>query len=62
MELKDFVQILNKFDPAIGEFTQQIYVKSDVFSSAKMKDLFKKKNSMNDFIESHCSKSAYFFK
>ena len=61
IELKDFVQVLNEFDPAIGEFTQQTYLKSDVFSSAKMKEIFKGKNSMNDFIESHCFKSAYLF-
>ena len=59
MELKDFVQVLNQFDPAIGEFIQQTYLKSDVFSSAKMKEIFKKKNSMIDFIESHCFKSIY---
>ena len=60
-EMKDFVQVLNYLDPAIGEFTQQTYLKSDVFSSAKMKEMFSKKNSMNDFIETHCFKSAYLF-
>ena len=61
MKLKDFVQVLNKFDPAIGEFTQQTYLKSDVFSTARMKEIPKKKNSMNDFIEPHCFKSTYLF-
>ena len=41
MELKDFLQVLNQFDPVIGEFTQ--HIKSDVSSSTKMKEIFEKK-------------------
>ena len=60
-EMKDFVKVLTYLDPATGELTQQAYLKSDVFSSAKMREMFSKKNSMNDFIETHCFKSACLF-
>ena len=61
IEMKDFVSILNSFDPALGEFALPNSLKSDVFSSGKIKDMYSKKNSMNDFIETHCFKSAYVF-
>jgi hypothetical protein len=60
-ELKEFVEILNSFDPSLGEYSTSNYSKSDVFSSSKMKDMYAKKDSMNDFIESHCLKSSYLF-
>ena len=60
-ELKEFVEVLNSFDPSLGEYSASNYSKSDVFSSSKMKDMYAKKDSMNDFIESHCLKSSYLF-
>lgn len=61
IEMKDFVYLLHSFDPALGEFAQPNYTKSDIFSSTKIKEMYSKKNSMNDFIETHCFKSAYVF-
>ena len=59
--MKDFVYLLNSFDSALGEFAQPNSLKSDVFSSSKIKEMYSKKDSMNDFIETHCFKSAYVF-
>lgn len=60
-ELKEFVEILNTFDPALGEFTNQNYLRPDVFTSVKIKAAYAKKDSMNDFMATHCFKSSYLF-
>ena len=60
-ELKEFVEVLNSFDPSLGEYSSSNYSKSDVFSSNKMKEMYAKKDGMNDFKESHCLKSSYLF-
>ena len=60
-ELKEFVEVLNSFDSSLGEYSSSNYSKSDVFSSNKMKEMYAKKDGMNDFIEIHCLKSSYLF-
>lgn len=60
-ELKEFVRILSTIDPATGEHSLPNYKKSDVFTSNKMKELFKKPKSINEYISTHCLKSAYTF-
>ena len=56
-----FVEILSTFDPALSEFIPSTYNKSDVFSSARCKEQFAKPKSMNEFLRTHCSSSAYIF-
>ena len=60
-ELCEFVQILSSIDPATGEYSVPNYKKSDVFTSNKMKELLKKPKSINEYISTHCFKSAYTF-
>ena len=60
-ELREFVHSLSSIDPATGEFSSGNYKKSDVFTSNKMKELYKEPNSINDYISTHCHKSAYTF-
>ena len=45
-ELKEFVEILNTFDPALGEFTNQNYLRPDVFTSVKIKAAYAKKDGV----------------
>ena len=58
-QLREFVDSLSTIDPAIGEYISGNYSKSDVFTSNKMKEMYKKLNSINDYISTHCHKSAY---
>ena len=60
-KLCEFVQILSSIDPATGEDSVPNCKKSDVFTSNKMKELFKKPKSINEYISTHCFKSAYTF-
>ena len=60
-ELFDFVNKISSLDPAAGEYGSINYRKSDVFTSNKMKEFYKKPNSINDYILTHCFKSAYTF-
>jgi hypothetical protein len=60
-ELYDFVKILTTFDPSLDEFIECSYNKSDVFTSSRCKEQFARPNSMNTFLKTHCSSSAYMF-
>jgi hypothetical protein len=60
-ELLEFVKILAAFDPALGEYIESTYDKSDVFTSNRCKEQFAKANSMYEFLKTHCSSSAYMF-
>ena len=60
-ELRQFLHTLSTIDPAIGEYASGNYKKSDVFTSNKMKEMHIKLNSINDYISTHCHKSAYTF-
>ena len=55
------VKILSTFDPAFGEFIPSTYNNSDVFSSARCKEQLARPKSMNEFLRSNCSSSAYMF-
>ena len=60
-DLCEFVQSVSSLDPATGEYLVPNFKQSDVFTSNKMKELYKKPKSVNEYISTHCFKSAYTF-
>ena len=62
LNVLDFLKsIFSTFNSVLGEFVDSSYDKSDVFTSSRCKERFAKPQSMNEFLRTHCSSSAYMF-